>query len=201
MPHSVHAAHKTIDSLDSDAILKLMDCNGKVVDFEVDARVNTEGRITIGHGNRLFPRMPHVMPDWEAPEEVRKSALNLASQVHKFFASGGDSVEDICSDEGVGATRLLIRQTISAFKENTVVSKVNFETNEDLVMAIFNLVFYSRIVSGKFGFVEMPLYTGPPSGGNTLLCYFPITFHGGRTKGRPWWTYVESLPNNYLCVP
>ena len=51
-----YVPHKTIAALDNDASLKLMDCSGKVVDFEVDARVNPDGQITKEHGNKPRPK-------------------------------------------------------------------------------------------------------------------------------------------------
>ena len=77
MPHSVHAAQKTIASLDSDAILKLMDCNGKVVDFEVDARVNPEGRIAKGMAT-VSPR-PKTAYSSECPPLCQTGRLQKKS--------------------------------------------------------------------------------------------------------------------------
>jgi hypothetical protein len=199
---------RDVPKLDSNAAWKLLDCNGLLLDFAVDAQWHEDGTLSIGHGmrraraeDRLFTCMPHAMPDWHMADEVEVQILELAHRLHEFYKTGGKTLCDTERTPHLEALRGDIRARITALQPHSVVLNTVMETLGDVDMAVFVLVLYARIVTGAPGFVEMPVFTGPPSSGKTLLCNFPIALLGGPSKKRPWWTYVESLPNNYLTVP
>jgi hypothetical protein len=141
------------------------------------------------------------MPEWDASKEVKEQILSLAQRLHEFYSAGGKTLVDTEKSPHLEAVRGDVRARITALQPCSIVLKTVLETLGDFDMAVFVLVMYARIITGAPGFVEMPVFTGPPSSGKTLLCNFPIALLGGPSKKRPWWTYVESLPNNYLTVP
>ena len=192
--------HGNLQPLDSNSSLKLLGNDGWLVDFSCDAVVGET--LSIGHGvrrataqDRLYFHMPHPLPLWSNPE-----CLELAHALYTYFAQGGRTLAE-APNPVAEARRHRVLQLLPAAKAASTVLRVYSEILDSDELALTKLVIDSRIVSGVRGFVEMPMYTGPPNSGKTLLANGPIVLLGGPARMRGATSYVESLPNNFLCVP
>ncbi len=182
--------------LDGSAADLLLSKDGWILDFaeNVVRRARPE--------DRLYMSMPHNMPVWDAPPELQEKVRHCCKVLHNYFEGGGNSLEEACSNPILEAKRVSAHRVVREVLEDAglKVLRTFYETLGSLDMAIFFAVLNSSMVSGHLGFVEFPILTGPPNGGKTMLCNFAIKLLGGTAKRQPSNSYVESLPNNFLCV-
>jgi hypothetical protein len=184
---------------------KLLFADGKVFDFRTMTSRYAKPE------DRLSRHCAVSLPSWQPSSDVLADAKELANLVHKFYVSGGESLEyerhegtlieafDGQDSEEFKVMRARVKELMKRLISHTDCPcpwlRGVYNAFEDHDEAFFWIRICSRVLSGISGFAEAYALTGPPQSSKSWLALSLIRFLGQEREH-----LAQPLPSGFFTT-